>query len=194
MVGTAFVVPEQNLVPLSSATPVADVPPDFEKVLLSDIEFAVTLSDKSVSSMLNQSFIADQSVLFFLASIAIDQKVAASRVFIGPALPPAGLPLVPYSDSEDDEDVMEIEALPASAYSNKRHARKLMEPLEQPFVRRSRRLNPELDGFRTEASRGLAADIPPVYSISVANASSVAPHLSINNIRQLRPDIFRCSL
>ncbi|OEL21056.1 hypothetical protein BAE44_0017926 [Dichanthelium oligosanthes] len=47
------------------------------------------------------SFIVDDDVLLYLAQTYVDQP---ALVMFGPPPPPSWLPLIPYSDDEDDED------------------------------------------------------------------------------------------
>ncbi|CAN6248991.1 unnamed protein product [Urochloa humidicola] len=131
------------------------------------------------------AYVADSSVRLFLATIVVDQQEVASpvRVF-GPVRPP--VKLVPYSDSEgeedEDDDVQEI-LNPQLKTPRKRRARKLKEPLEAPFVRRSRRLNPECGGFRNQASAQAAADNPSVYMPVPLPSDAPATHLSVDIIQ-----------
>ncbi|CAO2187054.1 unnamed protein product [Urochloa humidicola] len=61
----------------------------------------------------------------------------------------------------------------------KRRARKMKEPLDPDFRRRSKRLNPDIGGFRNKESEAKAADFPTIYTGSADNASNApAPHLS----------------
>ncbi|CAN6334420.1 unnamed protein product [Urochloa humidicola] len=131
------------------------------------------------------AYVADSSVRLFLATIVVDQQEVASpvRVF-GPIRPP--VKLVPYSDSEgeEDEDVDVREILnPQLKTPRKRRARKLKEPMEAPFVRRSRRLNPECGGFRNQASAQAAADNPSVYMPIPLPSDAPATHLSVDIIQ-----------
>ncbi|CAL5091738.1 unnamed protein product [Urochloa decumbens] len=126
------------------------------------------------------SYVADANVRLYLASISYDQvQLPATRVVIGPSLPPGGL--VPYPDSDDDEEVKEVEG-PISS-SRKRRRRRLREPLESSFVRRSLRLNPDVGGFRDAESQAEATAYPNVYSAAPVDATVVAPHLSMENIK-----------
>ncbi|OEL26566.1 hypothetical protein BAE44_0012414 [Dichanthelium oligosanthes] len=91
------------------------------------------------------SYIADDSILFFLASVTVDHNAQTAPAVFGPAPPPQGLPLVPYPDS--DYDVREVQG-PLLTTPSKRRSCKLKEPLDDVFLRRGKRLNPDLDGFR----------------------------------------------
>ncbi|CAL4888967.1 unnamed protein product [Urochloa decumbens] len=84
--------------------------------------------------------------------------------------------------SAAEHDVHEVDG-PVLQTPRKRRARKLKEQLEPPFVRRSRRLNPECDGFRNAASTAAAADNPSVYEVQSEQAVSPAPYLSVENIQ-----------
>ncbi|CAO2196617.1 unnamed protein product [Urochloa humidicola] len=122
-------------------------------------------------------YLVDPDTLLFLASIVTDQMEKGKVVF-GPAKP-----LVPYlpedADSDDDSDLREIEGPIASATPKRRRAHKMKEPLEDDFRRRSKRLNPDIQGFRTKASQEAAQDYPNIYTASPAEPSSaVAPHLT----------------
>jgi hypothetical protein len=55
------------------------------------------------------SFISDEIVLLFLASIAAEQDDRDAQPIIGLLLPPTSLPLVPYADSDEESgDVVEV--------------------------------------------------------------------------------------
>ncbi|CAN6221448.1 unnamed protein product [Urochloa humidicola] len=117
--------------------------------------------------------------------------VQLGRVVFGPALPPQGIKLVPYEDSDDEEDfeLKEIEGPTSSATPKKRRARKMKEPLEEGFVRRSRRLNPEIGGFRDAASAQAAQDYPVIYAkplvVVPPEQASVAPYLPVDCIQNI---------
>jgi hypothetical protein len=97
-------------------------------------------------------YIFDDDVLSFLASIILEQNDRADPSFIGSLLPPTGLPLVPYEDSDDDDDeVVEVQG-PITPCSKKRRACKMNEPLEATFLCRSKCLNPDLGRFRDSSS------------------------------------------
>jgi hypothetical protein len=117
---------------------------------------------------------------------------------IGPLFPPTGLPLVPHEDSDDDE-VVEVYGSITPA-SRKRRSYKMKEPLEASFPHCSRRLNPDLGGYRDHASDETATDLhvvtdpqeivgdliadnPAAYAATLMEASSsTASHLSLANI------------
>ncbi|CAO2189797.1 unnamed protein product [Urochloa humidicola] len=125
------------------------------------------------------SYISDHRSLRFLASIVHDQD-EVKRVF-GPALPPGGL--VPYSDSENEDDVHEIDG-PLNVTPSKRRARRPREPLEGKFCRRSKRLNPDVGGFCSAAAQEAANDNPSIYVVSPVTGEP-APHLTVANIQGL---------
>lgn len=70
-----------------------------------------------------------------------------------PALPPGSIPLVPYADDEDDEEE-EIKVVegPLNVTPCKRRSHKLKELLETEFLRCSKRLNQDVDGFKDAES------------------------------------------
>lgn len=106
--------------------------------------------------------------------------VSGPRI-IGPALPPA--PLVPYSDSEDDDEIMVIPRLPSSVTPRKRCSRKLKEPLDTSFLRCNKRLQPARDGFRDEASAKEALEYPQVYEGCANVGASTAPYLDLATVQ-----------
>ncbi|KAF8714080.1 hypothetical protein HU200_028079 [Digitaria exilis] len=109
------------------------------------------------------SYVSDDNTRRFLASIAFDPLAQEEKTpgLIGP-LPLLG-PLVPYPAS-DDEEVQEIESLPPSSSTCKRHLRTMREPLDVAFLRRSARLAQD-DGFIDNASAEVAVvDNPSVYT------------------------------
>ncbi|CAO2165701.1 unnamed protein product [Urochloa humidicola] len=196
---TQEIVPEQSALPVQVAVHmvagpnVVQILSDDEVILALNLCFPLPKSFFSLhfnhlqSLIINldimvPSYITDHSVLFFLALISSDQiDPVPEPVVFGPALPPGGLKLVPYSDSDDEDDVMEIQECPST--TRKRRRRKMREPLERKFVRRSVRLNPDVGGFKDASSQQQAADNPLIYSSSVAVPSKVAPYLSMANIQ-----------
>lgn len=80
-----------------------------------------------------------------------------SRVVGGPALASAGLSLFAYAESVEEEefDIKEIQG-PLVVSCRKRRARKLKEPLESKFLRRSGRRQPEHGGcfYRESGEHG----------------------------------------
>ncbi|CAN6371676.1 unnamed protein product [Urochloa humidicola] len=174
-----------------------DIPPGFVKmvkVTLSNLLFSIPQSlftgpfkklrflDLDLDGTFIPPYIADDSILLYLASVIFDQNDAGACVGFGPPRPPVGLPLVPYSDSEDS-DVEEIEPSAFKARSGKKRARKMKEPLGKPFVRRSKRLNPDHEGYRTEELKEAAVGYPDIYAGPASNAAEVAPYLSLENIQ-----------
>lgn len=113
------------------------------------------------------SYISDERSLFFLASICFEQ--AASPVVIGPAAS-----LVPYSDDED-EDVIIINKTNALPTPRKRRSHRLKEPLDERFLRRSKRQNPSLQGFKNAATRDEASSFPAIYTGKANMGPSDAP-------------------
>lgn len=80
------------------------------------------------------SFISDSHFLMFLASKCVDQT--ETPVVFGPVRP-----LVPYSDDEDD-DVAVLDGPVALPTPRKQRSHKLKEPLDERFLRRSKRRHP----------------------------------------------------
>ncbi|CAN6223982.1 unnamed protein product [Urochloa humidicola] len=153
------------------------VPPTISNFSFQTLKSLITDLDTLVPA-----YVADNAIRFFLALICSEQNVAPpGRVVIAPALPPGGLPLVPYPDSDDDDEVLEVEGPVPPSKKRRRH--KLREPLEKDFVRRSRRLNPEVGGFRDAESQQQAMANPSVYNAAPVDASVVATHLSVSNIQ-----------
>jgi hypothetical protein len=72
------------------------------------------------------TFIHDDDDLLFLASISMEQNDRGVAPLIGSVLPPTGLPLVPYEDS-DDEEVLEVHGLIPP--SSRKHRSRLRESL-----------------------------------------------------------------
>lgn len=110
------------------------------------------------------------------------QQTERSAGFIGPLLSPT--PLVPYSDS-DEEDVQVLQTPPTPTSSmRKRRRRMLREPLDVAFLRCSARLNQE-EGYINEASAVAALANPSIYlgHTSAPAAAEVPPYLSIDNIQ-----------
>ncbi|CAN6174190.1 unnamed protein product [Urochloa humidicola] len=196
---------EGNVLPMELTTPTIGqgvvcpaIPPGFEKKvevivfnLLNPIPMYLSFAtfrsihflDLDLDTTFIPPYIADVSILSYLASIAFDQTEVVAPVVFGPQLPPVRLPLVPYSDSEEDDEVEEIEPSAFKAKSRKRRACKVREQLGKPFVRRSKRLNPDHDGFHSEEGKAAASTFPNIYSSSAVNTAHVAPHLSIDNIQ-----------
>ncbi|CAO2170277.1 unnamed protein product [Urochloa humidicola] len=197
-VGDVALPMEMSPLPADQAAVWPAVPPGFEKrveVILSNLLNLISkpLSfhtfrslkylDLDLDATLIPPYIADTAILSYLASVAFDQTEVVAPVAFGPQCPPARLPLVPYSNSEGEDEVEEIEPSAFKAKPRKRRARKVKEQLDRPFVRRSKRLNPDNNVFRTEEGKAAASTFPNIYSRSVASAAHVAPHLSIDNIQ-----------
>ncbi|CAO2187764.1 unnamed protein product [Urochloa humidicola] len=160
------VMPVQNVVPVEAAPNVIQILSDNEVILALNLSFPPppSISFQHFNHLRSliidldtvvPSYVADHSVRFFLAVICSDQvdpapKHAPALVVFGPALPPGGLPLV------------EVQECPST--TRKRHHRRMSEPLEKQSVRRSKRLNPDVGGFRDASSEQQAADNPSVYS------------------------------
>ncbi|RLM58459.1 hypothetical protein C2845_PM18G07960 [Panicum miliaceum] len=53
------------------------------------------------------------------------------------------------------------------------------------FIRRSKRLNPNLDGFRNVASAQKAAGFPSIYAGVASVEADLALHLSVENIQSV---------
>lgn len=132
------------------------------------------------------SYIYDEASLMFLASISVDQE--DQPVVFGPVHP-----LVPYSDDEDEPDeVMEVDAPKTSATLRKRRARKMKESLEDIFLRRSKRLNPDVQGFRNTESETIAQEYLAIYSRSATGPSlAPAPHPSIDVVQGIISDFLQ---
>jgi hypothetical protein len=91
------------------------------------------------------TFIHDDDVLIFLAPVSMEHNDCGVGSLIGPVLPPTRLPLVPCEDSDD----WCCPQLGSPWFPSSRNRRsRLREPLEASFLRRSRRLNLDLGGFR----------------------------------------------
>ncbi|CAO2187981.1 unnamed protein product [Urochloa humidicola] len=136
-------------------------------------------------------YLVDPSILVYLARLPDSQS---GKVVFGPTLPPGGIKLVPYEDSDDEEDfeLKEIEGPILSATPKKRWARKLKEPLDGDFVRRNRRLNPEVGGFRDATSAQAAQDYPAIYAKPLTvvppehdDLPPAAPHLPVDCIQSI---------
>ncbi|KAF8650537.1 hypothetical protein HU200_063911 [Digitaria exilis] len=147
------------------------------------------LSSLSVNlDMLVPSYFADLHSIFKLASILVDdcldQQVSSNPKVIG--LPRPLTPLVPYSDSEDDDDVQLIPRLPPSSTPHKRCSLKLKEPLDDSFLTRSKRRQPVHDGFRDDASAKEALDYPKIYEARTQDGVPPAPSLGLDVIQGIR--------
>ncbi|CAO2183996.1 unnamed protein product [Urochloa humidicola] len=143
------------------------------------------------------SYLVDPNILLYLARLPDSQP---GRVVIGPAVPPGGVKLVPYVDSDEEEDfeIKEIQGPIVSATPKKRRARKMKEPLGRDFVRRSKRTNPEVGGFKDAASAQAAENYPVIYAkplavvpSSVQESVAVAPYLSVGNIQSIGVDFLQ---
>ena len=78
---------------------------------------------------------------------------------------------------QDEDDVVEI-SKPPVATPRKRRANKLREPMDEQFLRRSKRNAEKLDGFKDMASVKEAALTPqPLAIIPVGNAFPVPTSL-----------------
>lgn len=136
-------------------------------------------------------YIVDANVLNYLACLPGPQP---DSVIIGPVLPPGGLPLVPYGDSDDDGDfyLKEMQG-PLKETPRKRRSRKIKEPLDAKFLRCSQRNNVDLGGFRNAESTQAAANNPSIYATPLAvlppvyhgsaDGGSQAPHLPLEIIQ-----------
>ncbi|RCV33250.1 hypothetical protein SETIT_7G068400v2 [Setaria italica] len=80
-------------------------------------------------------------------------------------------------DQEEDEHELSIIEKTPSSTPRKRRDKKMKEPLDVRFVRRSRRLKKDLQGFRDEASAAAPAPTP------LEAVPSPAPHLSVENVQ-----------
>lgn len=113
----------------------------------------------------------DDKTLFSLASLLPDQD----GTMIGPQRP-----LVPYADDEEDSDEVQVlSSMPPA--SRKRKSRKLKEPLDERFLRRSTTLNKDKDGFHSQVDKvQAAAGAITIYHGSAAPSASAspAPHLT----------------
>ncbi|CAN6329297.1 unnamed protein product [Urochloa humidicola] len=91
------------------------------------IFFHLGLLDISLDTPIPR-YLVDPNILRYLACLPDSQL---GRVVFGPALPPGGVKLVPYEDSdqEEDYDLKEIEGPITAATPKKRRAKKLKEPL-----------------------------------------------------------------
>ncbi|CAO2142164.1 unnamed protein product [Urochloa humidicola] len=137
-------------------------------------------------------YLVDPNILRYLACLPDSQP---GRVVFGPALPPGGVKLVPYEDSdqEEDYDLKEIEGPITAAMPKKRRAKKLKEPLEKEFVRHSKRKNPDVGGFRDAASAQAAQDYPIIYARPLAVVPpdqedpypAASPHLPLDSIQSI---------
>jgi hypothetical protein len=136
------------------------------------------------------SYMVDIGLLSHLATILFVQDDAPS-VF-GPQLPAGGPTLVPYSDSDsDDDEVVVIEGPITSATPKKRRARKLKEPIYSKFPRRSFRLNQGKAEFRTKDDALTAAAFPSFYSAETQDAFVVALYLPIDSIQGMATGFLR---
>nr|TKW21255.1 hypothetical protein SEVIR_4G171500v2 [Setaria viridis] len=100
---------------------------------------------------------------------------------------------VGMAEAEDkapqEEDLMIIDEPKPKITLRKCRTKKLKEPLDVKFVRRSKRLNKELGGFRDEASaaaveehqEALQAIVP--YEGKASSSRMPTPHLSIENVQ-----------
>uniref|UniRef100_K3ZND4 Uncharacterized protein n=1 Tax=Setaria italica TaxID=4555 RepID=K3ZND4_SETIT len=132
------------------------------------------------------SYIYDEASLMVLASISVDQE--DQPVVFGPVHP-----LVPYSDDEDElDEVMEVDAPKTSATLRKRRARKMKESLEDIFLRHSKHLNPDVQGFRNTESEAIAQEYLAIYSGSATGPSMVpAPHPLIDVVQGIISDFLQ---
>ncbi|KAF8711353.1 hypothetical protein HU200_029382 [Digitaria exilis] len=125
------------------------------------------------------SYVANGSIRLYLASIVVDLEEQASRTpnFIDP-LPG---PLVPYFDSEDDEEVQEIPKPPSSS-ARKRRRKMMKEPLDVAFLRRSSRLNKD-QGLLDNAHADVVVGYPGVYTTQVEASSVIVPFLDVDTMQ-----------
>lgn len=131
-------------------------------------------------------FITDVDVLKFLASIIFD-PLEQAKCPVGMIGPLQLLhPLVPYPDSDEEEvdNVVIIPSLPSSSTPRKRRHRKLKVPLDDAFLRRSKRLSRD-HGFRSVGLALEASNNPSMYAASTMDANVVAPHLPIDTIQAI---------
>lgn len=186
----------QSLDPITESSPVMAMVKGTSSIPCSSVFFhlipflnCLSILDIDLDTTI-PAYIADLDVLLYLARVPGAQP---SRVIIGPSLPLGGFPLVPYEDSDADEDcdIMEIQGpLPTPC---KRRARKLKEPLDTKFLRRSARTSLGLGGFRNKEAAKATEDFPIIYATrplpwrsSPLNMRTLQLHLWIH-----RPRIFR---
>ncbi|CAN6333977.1 unnamed protein product [Urochloa humidicola] len=180
LIGAAGEGHDLTLVQLHTASP---APAILKVIFPFDLSFIPLPIARNIASSLSlldidldtivASYVADHNARLFLATICHDQNKGVT-VF-GPARP-----LVPYSDDEDsDDDLMEVHGPIVKATPKKRRARKMREPLGAGFRRCSKRLNPDIDGFRSQESKTAAATFPRIYSGAADAQEPPAPHLSV---------------
>lgn len=141
------------------------------------------------------SYIADEWALSFLAKSCFEQYDAP--VVFGPAKP-----LVPYSDDEDEEVVVLDEPV-VTPGPRKRRSRKLKEPLDERFLRRSKRCNASLQGFKDAGAMIEASKFPDIYSgkAVLPEGEGPAPYLSTEVLHgigagflQIQPSVVSAAL
>ncbi|KAF8749736.1 hypothetical protein HU200_012563 [Digitaria exilis] len=138
---------------------------------------ASNLSTLDISlDMAVPSFISDESTILSITALLYGQDGAV----IGPQRP-----LIPYpADDSDDEEVLEIPPFQPPA-SCKCKARKLKEPMDVRFLRRSEKLSKSCGGFRSEQAKDAASALPNIYEGVAAPGSPPAPHLSTDIIQSI---------
>jgi hypothetical protein len=85
--------------------------------------------------------------------------------------PEAETALLEILDGEEDDDVVEIPP-PPQITPRKRRAKKLKEPLDEQYVRRSRRFAEKTGGFKAQSSTAEAVLNPKPLAIVPASAPS----------------------
>lgn len=120
------------------------------------------------------SYFGDIDMLMDLVEVLVDEKVGMAEA---------------EDKAPQEEDLMIIDEPKPKITLRKCRTKKLKEPLDVKFVRRSKRLNKELGGFRDEASaaaveehqEALQAIVP--YEGKASSSRMPTPHLSIENVQ-----------
>ncbi|CAN6243644.1 unnamed protein product [Urochloa humidicola] len=158
--------------------------------LASSFFFHLNLLDIDPDTLI-PPYLVDPNILVYLARLPDSQL---GRVVFGPALPPRGIKLVSFEDSDDEEDfeLKKIEGPILSAAPKKCRAGKMKALLEDSFVRCSKCLNPEVGGFHDAASAQAAQDYPIIYAKALAvvppeqdDLPPAAPHLLVDCIQSI---------
>ncbi|CAO2168125.1 unnamed protein product [Urochloa humidicola] len=157
-------------------------------------------------------YLSDLHILWYLAKVVHDpSEITASgrkrKLVLEPELYAGKEKDDDKAPSADDDDLKIISKEEAVIKTPRKHrARKPRSPLEKKFVRRSRRLNTDLDGFRDQESKdahaaaeeediGVEAALDPLplavlppsdelhqgYSSAAAEGSTPSPFLSVDN-------------
>ncbi|OEL23878.1 hypothetical protein BAE44_0015103 [Dichanthelium oligosanthes] len=111
----------------------------------------------------------------------------SDELIVGPFIGPALALMVPMEEANKEGDnglmVLDGSLVVQNTTPCKRCSCKMKEPLNIEFPRRRKRLNPDIDGFKSKEAHAVAFDALVVYAgTSYAAWNALAPHISVGNV------------